>query len=62
MKTAKRKFMVDTHDWGVFYRYAKSAQAALNRVVYAVFGPSYNGWAHDYWEVTEVTQGQGGAT
>lgn len=62
MKSEKRKFMVDTHGWGVFYRYAKSAQAAVHRVVYAVFGPGYEGWEHEYWTVTEVTQAKGGVS
>jgi hypothetical protein len=53
-KTPLKKWKIDTYDWGVFYRYAKNAVAAKNRVVYAIFGRGYTGWAHDYWTVTEV--------
>ena len=52
---AKRKYRVDTHDYGVHYRWATSAAAARQRVVFAIFGPGYDGWDHEYWIVTEVT-------
>lgn len=48
------KYRINTYDYGVFYRYARNATAAKNRVVYAIFGRGYEGWAHDFWEVTEV--------
>ena len=51
----KRKFRVDTHDYGVHYRWATSAAAARQRVVYEIFGPGYEGWDHEYWKVEEVT-------
>ena len=51
----KKKYRINTYGWGVFYRWAKSAIAARNRVAYAVFGPGYEGWEHEYWEVEEVT-------
>ena len=49
-----KKFKIVTHGYGVFYRYAKTAKAALNRVVYAIFGRGYDGWEHEYWTVEEV--------
>ena len=50
----KKKHRINTYGWGVFYRWAKSAAiAARNRVAYAVFGPGYEGWEHEYWEVEE---------
>lgn len=56
MNAKKRRFKIDTHGWGVFYRWAKSSKAALMRVVYAVFGRGYDGWEHEYWTVTEVAR------
>lgn len=50
----KRRYRVETYGHGVFYRWATTASAALHRVVYAVFGPGYEGWEHEYWTVEEV--------
>ena len=55
MKAIKRKFEIDTHDYGVFYRWATSAGVAKFRVVYAIYGRGYEGWAHDYWTVRDIT-------
>lgn len=54
MNKTKKKFKIDTFGHGVFYRWATSAHAAVHRVVYAVFGPGYEGWDHEYWDVEEV--------
>ena len=49
-----KKYRIETYGHGVFYRYAKSATAALHRVVFAVFGKGYERWEHDFWKVEEV--------
>lgn len=53
MKPKKRKFRIDTHGYGVHYRWAASAAAARQRVAYAIFGRGYDGWEHEYWTVTK---------
>lgn len=60
MGRVKRKYVVNTHGMGVFFRWATSAKAARQRVVDMVFGRGYDGWDHEYWTVTEVTQTKGG--
>ena len=52
-----KNWRIDTYDYGTFYRRAKSAAAAVQRVVYAIFGRGYTGWAHDFWSVREVPAG-----
>ena len=49
-----KKWRIKTVGYGVFFRYAKSAAAARQRVVFALFGPGYEGWEHEYWTVEEV--------
>ena len=49
-----KKYRIDTYGYGVFFRYAKTAAAARQRVVYAIFGKGYDGYEHEYWQVTEV--------
>lgn len=51
---AKKRFRVDTHGFGVRYRWATSAAAARQRVVFAIFGRRYEGYEHEYWTVKEV--------
>lgn len=50
-----KKYRIETYGRGVFYRWATSAAAAVQRVVFAVFGRGYEGWEHEYWDVREVT-------
>lgn len=52
-----KKWQIETHDYGTFYRWAKSAAAAKQRVVYALFGRGYTGYEHDFWTVREVADG-----
>ena len=58
-KTTKRLYKIETYDYGVFYRYATNAAAAKSRIVYEIFGKGYEGWAHDFWTVTEVVRAAG---
>ena len=55
-KAEKHLYKVETYDYGVFFRYATNAVAAKSRVVFEIFGRDYDGWAHDYWTVTEVVR------
>lgn len=55
-KTTKRLYKIETYDYGTFYRYATNVAAAKSRIVYEIFGRGYEGWAHDYWTVTEVVR------
>lgn len=57
-KTAKKLYKIETYDYGTFFRYATNAVAAKSRIVYEIFGKGYEGWAHDFWTVTEVREGQ----
>ena len=55
MKTPKRKYRINADGYGVFYRCATSAGAALRRVYLAIFGTAYDvPWQADYWTVEEV--------
>lgn len=49
-----KNFKIDTFSYGVFYRHARNAAAARQRVVYELFGRGYTGYEHEYWTVTEV--------
>lgn len=49
-----KKWKITTFDYGVFFRRAKNAAAAKQRIVFALFGRGYNGYEHDYWTVEEV--------
>ena len=60
-KTTKRLYKIETYDYGTFYRYATNVAAAKSRIVYEIFGKGYEGWAHDFWTVTEVEHPQGRA-
>lgn len=51
--TNKKLYKINTFDYGVFYRWAKSAPAARQRIVYEIFGKGYDGYDHEYWEITE---------
>jgi hypothetical protein len=51
--TAKKLYKINTFDYGIKYRYAKSAAAARQRVVFDIFGKGYDGYDHEFWEVTE---------
>lgn len=51
-----KKYRIDTFSRGIWYRYAKTAAAARQRVVYAIFGKGYEGWEHEYWTVEEVAK------
>lgn len=51
--TNKKLYKINTFDYGVFYRWAKSAPAARQRIVYEIFGKEYDGYDHEFWEVTE---------
>ena len=51
--TNKKLYKINTFDYGVFYRWAKSAPAARQRIVYEIFGRGYDGYDHEFWEVTE---------
>lgn len=53
--TNKKLYKINTFDYGVFYRWAKSAPAARQRIVYEIFGRGYDGYDHEFWEVTEET-------
>ena len=55
-ETMKRLFKIEAYGWGIFYRYAKTAAAARQRMVYAIFGKGYDGWEHEYWTITEVVK------
>ena len=43
-----------TTNYGVFYRHARTPQAARQRVVFTIFGRGYEGYEHEYWIVEEV--------
>lgn len=45
-----------TTNYGVFYRHARTPQAARQRVAFAIFGKCYEGYEHEYWTVEEVTK------
>ena len=47
-------YKVETYDYGTFYRHAKSAAAARQRICFAVFGRGYDGYEHEYWDVSLV--------
>jgi len=49
-----KNWKITTHGYGVFYRHARTAAAALQRIVFAIFGRGYDGWEHEYWTVEEV--------
>ena len=49
-----RKWKINTYDYGIFYRWAKTAAAARQRIVFAIFGKGYDGYEHEYWTVEEV--------
>ena len=49
-----KNWRIETFGYGTYYRHAKSAAAARQRVVFAVFGRDYTGYEHEYWIVREV--------
>ena len=49
-----KNWRIITYGYGVFYRHAKTAAAARQRVVFALFGRGYTGYEHDFWKVEEV--------
>lgn len=51
--TEKKRYRIETYDYGTFYRYARTPQAARHLVVRAIFGRRYTGYAHEFWTVTE---------
>ena len=57
MKAEKHKYKIDTQgQYGVFYRWATSARAALNRIYLHIYGTTYDiPWQADYWTVTEIS-------
>ena len=54
MNGTKRRFKIETFDYGTFYRFAKTPALAKKCVIFAIYGRAYCGWEADYWEVTEV--------
>jgi hypothetical protein len=51
-----KNWRIETYGYGVFYRHAKTAAAARQRIVYLIYGRGYDGYEHEYWEVTEVSK------
>ena len=49
-----KNWRIETSGYGTFYRHAKTAAAARQRVAYVVFGRGYTGYEHEYWTVKEV--------
>lgn len=47
-------YAIVTHGYGIFYRRAKTPAAARQRVCYAIFGPGYDGWEHEYWNIVKI--------
>ena len=50
----KRRYVVDTHDYGRFYCYATCVAAARARIAFRLFGYGYDGNEHEYWETREA--------
>lgn len=53
MQNKMKKYKIYT-DFGIFYRMASNKQAALQRIVYAIYGKNYKGFRHEYWIVEEI--------
>lgn len=49
-----KNWKVTAWGYGVFFRHARTAAAARQRVVYALFGRGYEGYEHEYWTIEEV--------
>lgn len=52
----KKKFKIETFDYGVFYRWAKNKILARQMVVREIFGLPYYGFEHEHWEIQEVEE------
>ena len=52
----RHKYKIDTQgQYGVFYRYATTPQAALSRIYWQLFGSTYDvPWQADYWTIEEI--------
>ena len=53
-KLQAKKWKITAWGYGVFYRHARTAAAARQRIVYALFGRGYEGYEHEYWTIEEV--------
>lgn len=51
-----KKYKINTFGYGIFYRHARTPQAARQRIVFAIFGRGYEGYEHEYWIIEEVTK------
>ena len=49
-----KNWKITTYGYGVFYRHAKTAAAARQRIAFAIFGKGYEGYEHESWTVEEV--------
>ena len=57
MRTMKHKYKINANEYGVYYRCATSAQAALRRIYLLIYGTTWDiPWQADYWTIEEIAQ------
>ena len=57
MRAMKHKYKINANEYGVYYRCATSAQAALRRIYLLIYGTTWDiPWQADYWTIEEIAQ------